>query len=179
MGDWAGFQSYLHRRLQVDIVELPPGAAAKNALAIWDQLERPAGESGAFFFKQRRWAVEKAPKAPQQTKASPQAGHAPDTLLPTHLLCRHMAYSFVHTPLAIIATDSGTDKQIEVVPYDPGRTDILCSVGMEDGDVILRVPDAQGVFVDGRKITGKMTLALGQALQMSEDDDAVRLIACL
>jgi hypothetical protein len=179
LADWAGFQSFLRRRLQVDIVELPPGAAAKNALAIWDQLERPAGETGAFFFKQRRWGVQDAPKTPQQTEASPHAGHPPDTPLPTHLLYRHIAYSFVHTPLAIIATDPGTDKHVSVVPYDPGQTDILCSVGMEDGDVILRVPGARAVFVDGQKIIGKTTLALGQALQTSEDDDAVRLIACL
>ena len=176
---WAGFQNFLRHRLQVDTLNLPPGAAAKNTLSIWDQLERPAGETGAFFFKERIWSAEEAIRAPRQSDTSQPSVEHFEPSTPTHLLCRHIAYSFVHAPLAVIAYDSGNQKLIEVVPYEPGRTDMLCRVGMEEGEVILRVPASQAVFVDGQKVTSRIALALGQTLLMSADDDPIHLIACI
>jgi hypothetical protein len=173
MGQLPGLADGLRSRLDANILTLAPGASATNVLAIWDQLERPAGIEGAFYFKQRPWARVPAPEAPIQTDP-------PDPVLtPTHLLCGHIAHPLTESPLAVIQHNTGQMNQLAIVPRDQARDDILFIVCLAEGHAVLSVEGTREITVDGQRATGRVPLALGQTICTANGEDTVRLITCL
>jgi hypothetical protein len=172
LGYFPGLQAHLRRRLPVDIVVLPPGAAAKNALAFWDRLEHNSQSTGAFFFKQRPWSSATPAVPPQQTASAAAA------VRPTHLLCRDIAYGFDQTPLAVVQTGVGAESRLEVVRLDQAASGIICTVGLEGNHAVLSMAGSRSLYVDGRPAAGRMVLAIGQILTTAENHDPIRMIAC-
>jgi hypothetical protein len=168
-----GLTTRLRHRLQVDIVTLPPGAAAKNTLTFWDRLERSTGEAGAFFFKQRPWSNASPIVPPHQPASAAAEVH------PTHLLCRDIAYAFDQTRLSIVQSGTGPESRLEVLRPDQAGGGIICTVGLEGNQAVLSVAGSRNIYVDEQPAAGRMVLALGQTLTTDETQDPIRLITCL
>ncbi len=168
-----GIETYLRNHLNVYTLVLAPGAAAKNVLEVWDQFERPSGDASAFFFKQRPWPQAAPLFQPQQTDG-------PDTIPnPTHLLYRNIAHPLTESPLAVIQYNTGEEINLEIVRRDQVHNEIICSVYLEGSKAVLSVEGTQKVYVDGHRTTGRMILTLGQTFYAADNDDPIRLIACL
>lgn len=173
MGQLPGFKDGLRHRLGADILVLTPGASATNVLSLWDQLKKPAGVEGAFYFNQRPWARVPSPQAPIQTD------HPDSTLSPTHLLCGHIAHPLTESPLAVTQVDTGQMNRLAIVPRDQARNDILFTVCLADGHAVLSVEGTRKITVDGHRATGQVPLAPGQTIYTDTSEDAVKLITCL
>lgn len=168
-----GLETYLRNHLKVDTLSLKPGAAALNALEFWGQLEQPADDSGAFFFKQRPWT-----QAEQSVHNRPN--RRTETILKaTHLLHRDVAYPLTASPLAIVYQGPGERQALAVVPADQARSGIIGTLYLEQGDAILSASGPLEVHVDGRRVTGRTTLMIGQRLEIANIEDTFRLITCL
>jgi len=169
-----GLGACLQRAGGFAAVVLEPGAAALNALNIWDQLAPQAQGDGAYYFHRRPWA----PPAP--APPSPEQESPPGPVLPTHVLYRDMAYPITRQPM-FITTGAGDDaRQLFFRPSPPPATEkSLCSLCREEGRIVLSTAARQRVYVDGALFTDLARLRLGQVIHLGEDGEPLRLIACV
>jgi len=147
------------------IIELEPGAGALGVLKLWDQLIDRHFENGTSFFTRRPW---------QQTESETL-----DTIHPSHLLYRDVAYPISEKPLIIGCDQYPFGKGIRVRAKSSDVSKKHCTVHREDDRIILTDHSSQGTFLDNRQVNESAILKLGQIVSLGTSRETIRLIACL
>jgi hypothetical protein len=145
------------------IIELEPGAGALGALKLWDQLIDRDFENGTSFFTRRPW---------QQTESK-----ASDTIRPSHLLYRDVAYPISEKPLIIGSDQYPFGKGIRIEAKSSDVSKKHCTVQREDDRIVLTDHSSQGTFVDNRQVNTSAVLELGQIVRLGTSRETIRLIA--
>ena len=164
----AGLPGLKDKLLEIEnckIVELEPGAGALGALKLWDQLIDRDFENGTSFFTRRPW---------QQTESK-----ASDTIRPSHLLYRDVAYPISEKPVIIGRDQYLLGKNIRVQAKSSDVSKKHCTIHREDDRIVLTDYSRQGTFVDDRQVNGSTVLELGQIVRLGTSQEIIRLIACL
>ena len=155
------------------IIELEPGAGALGVLKLWDQLTDKHLGNGTSFFTSRPW---------QQTESETSRGisdQTSDTISPSHLLYRDVAYPISEKPLIIGCDQHPFGKGIHVEAKSSDVSKKHCTVQREDDRIVLTDYSSQGTFVDNRQVNNSAILELGQVVRLGTSQETIRLIACL
>ena len=155
------------------IIELEPGAGALGVLKLWDQLTDRHLGNGASFFTSRPW---------QQTESETSraiSDQTSDTISPSHLLYRDVAYPISEKPLIIGCDQHPFGKGIHVEAKSSDVSKKHCTVQREDDRIVLTDYSSQGTFLDDRQINKSAVLELGQVVRLGASREIIRLIACL
>ncbi|MBW2604657.1 MAG: FHA domain-containing protein [Deltaproteobacteria bacterium] len=155
------------------IIKLEPGAGALGALKLRDQLTDRHIKNGASFFTRRPW-----PQTEFKTSRA-ISDKASDTIRPSHLLYRDVAYPISDKPLIIGCDHYPFGKGIRVEAKSSGVSKKHCTVQREDDRIVLTDYSRQGTFVGNQKVNGSIILELGQIVRLGTCRETIRLIACL
>ena len=167
-----GFQEMLAGMGPVQIIELEPGAGAIGALQFESQLVEETGGGAPFFTSRPLPKTRKSPDDASQPK--PQSD-----LTPTHLLYRHLAYPITEHPLFIGLESSGVGSGICIQRRNSDVIRKHFSIQLRGKDVLLKDYSTDGTFVDEKRVTGSVLLAVGQAIRVGTSGEPLQLIACL
>ena len=168
-----GCKEMLSTIKDTQIIELGRGAGASGVLRIWQQLSAQRNAEGISFFTSRPWQESR-----RNDDFEPPTEKAVDTL-PTHLLHRSIAYPITERPLTI-GKEIGSEKTR--VQTDDGALRIsprYCTIGLRGREIVLDDYSSGGIFVDETRVSGRMTLKLGQIIRLEPNGEQFQLIACL
>lgn len=155
------------------IIELEPGAGALGVLKLREQLPHRHFKNGASFFTSRPWQQ-------IESKTSRTISlRTPDTIHPSHLLYRDVAYPISEKPLIIGCDQYPFGKGIRIEARTSDVSKKHCTVHLEDDRVVLTDYSNQGTFVDNRQVNASAELKLGQVIRLGTSRETIRLIACL
>ena len=154
------------------IVELDQGAGVFGALENWRGLQAQHKAPGISFFT----SIPRQRPCPPENRA-PAAGTGM-SLRPTHLLYRSLAYPLTDKQITIGSDPGGKEDGLAIVVEAFGVSPRHCIVTLIGGESVLINTSDQGTFVDEKKVTGSMTLKLGQIIRVGEPGAKFQLIAC-
>jgi hypothetical protein len=155
------------------IIELEPGAGALGVLKLWNQLTDKHFGNGTSFFTRRPW---------QKTKSETSRAIAHQTfqtIRPSHLLYRNVAYPISEKPLIIGCDQYPFGKGIHVEAKSSDVSKKHCTVQRKNGRIVLTDYSGQGTFVDHRQVNKSTVLELGQIVRLGTSRETIQVIACL
>ena len=168
-----GCKEMLATLKDAQIIELDRGAAASSVPQIWHQLAAQDHNEGISFFTSRPWQ-----RQPQTDDHRPSAEKTTQTR-PTHLLYRSIAYPITEKPLTIGCTQGSERNDITITGETAGVSPRHCTIELRDRKIILNVMSDQGTFVDEIRVSGNISLKLGQIIRVGTPGELLQLIVCL
>jgi len=155
------------------IIELEPGAGALGVLKLRNQLVDSHFKNGASFFTSRPW------QQAESTISRAISYQTPDTMRPSHLLYRDVAYPISEKPLIIGCDPYPFGEGIHIQAKSSHVSKKHCTIQRENDRIILTDHSRQGTFVDNRQVHESVLLELGQTIRLGSSRETIRLIACL
>lgn len=168
-----GCKEMLARLEDARISELDRGAAARGLLQIWHQLAAQGNKEGISFFTSRPWQRQ------QHTDGTRPSTEKKAQTRPTHLLYRSIAYPIAEIPLTIGCNQDNARNHVTITGATAGVSPVHCTVAHRDGEIILNVISDQETFVDDRRVSGNISLKLGQIIRVGNSGEQFQVIACL
>lgn len=149
-----GFGEHLERAGELDVAVLPEGAAGTAALRARQAILAPGEESLPFVLR-----LPLATDAVRVDAPGKDEGGVANGRVPTHLVKGGLAYPVSGEPFLAVA------------PWDdPGREPEAkapsCKIFETEGGVVADVGRGAGVFLNGAEVSGRVTLAAGDLLEV-------------
>jgi hypothetical protein len=164
-----GAKAILTRDRDCLVVDLEPGTGALGTLQCWNSSPGPQGRRGAPFLTSRP-----LPASGQSPVPPPQPQ---ETLRPTHLLYRDLAYPITAQPLFIGESHSADGPGLVIQNQNAVSSPNYCAIQVRGAHVVLDNLSPHGTFVDGDRVTENAVLQLGQAIRVGTPGETLRLIA--
>lgn len=133
---------------------LPAGAAALGALRYAEAL-RSSAEQLALVRQLRP-----APTVPVD------ASEGGDSLRPTHLLFRGIAYPVGHAPLTLGRGEESTGAGIPLPNDAPGLSRRHCTIRITERGMVLEDHSSYGTFLNGRRVRDSAVVSLGDHITL-------------
>ncbi len=174
LAELPGLEPRLEGLRGITTVRLPAGAAGGGALATQDQVASVAGATAGLPFV-TRLSFEAPPPA---SREAPAAAAEEDTAehRPTHLLHRGLAYPITRRPFRL-GVDLGGQRGIELEGETAGISRSHCTVRRRGAEALVEDHSTYGSYLNGERIDGEATLAVGDRLRLGSPGIELRLIA--
>jgi len=127
---------------------------------------------GVTFLTSRPW------QKTYPLKDSSKEASQEDSIYPTHILYKNLAYPISAKPLII---GQGTENDISICINDQ-VADVNrkhCTIQKNGDDVLFVDHSDSGTFIDGVKVSGTAVLKLGQTIRIGTPGEELYLIACV
>jgi len=160
-----GLRARLGRLSEVEIAQLPPGAAARGALAMQGPIEGPA-EALPF--------VTRLP-LPQEAKPTQSQPTPPAPEPPTHVLFQGRAHAIGDGPLVLGAAPGGDGAALRL-PHAAGLSREHCRLVRRGSQVWIEDQSKFGTRLNGRRLEGEAAVSAGDRLSLGEPGLEVELI---
>lgn len=169
-----GAMNHLSDRPNVRVIELPEGAGAHGAIALWDGSTPTKNGSAAVFKTSKSWY----PAEVDAPENDAEAGS--NELPPTHVLYDSMAYPIGDRPLFINCDLHSGHPDIQL-HYDPFKTsDCHCVIRRSAAQYFIEPSEQTHARVNGQTILGKTALVRGDVIGLDVNADVhLKIIACL
>ncbi|MFQ5702034.1 MAG: FHA domain-containing protein, partial [Acidobacteriota bacterium] len=159
-----------------EIITLPAEAAARGARRHHDAVRSP-GE--ALRFVMRLPSAAPSSTAPRGTdsetlESSPPARTASPA--PTHLVHAGLAYPLGGEPLLLGSAPPEGSYRIELGNSAGGVAALHCSLYRRDGRTFVESRPSHGLFLNGRRIEGRVELAVGDRLRLGSPAVELQII---
>lgn len=146
-----GLAARLGQLERVNVVPLPPGAAARGALAHEHELRAAGPEALTVGI-----AAEAARPAPARTAPAP-----------THVVFGGHAHAITAEPLVLGSAPAG--RRTLELPAATGIAPVHCSLLGVDGIVAVHQEGDAGIFLNGMRVDGTAQVAAGDQLRLGAD----------
>jgi len=174
LADLPGLASQLNRLDDAEVVRLPIGQAARDALR---GLEVAGGGGPVRLLKHLPWRdvpAETVGAAPAARPAAPDIRL--DEPLATHVVYRGIAYPIGHDGLAIGRVEADGRRTIVVDGGHGGLSRLHCEVWLRDGEVRLRDLSRYGTFVNERRVAAETVLRPADVIRIGTPGAELQVI---
>jgi hypothetical protein len=165
-----GIRERLAQLPDARVVELPAGAAALALPGLWRELTEGRPTAGTSFFSSRPWSTAARLSVPDRP---------PSAQRPTHLLYRNLAYPISGSPLTIGTAPPAEGSGICILGNPDGTEPRHCTVHLQAGQALLTDLSSNGTLVNDRRVSGSVTLHVGDAIRPGKRGETIVAIACL
>ncbi len=163
------YRDELSRVPAAQLMVAEPGSAALGVLELQNHLSsRPAGKGVTLLSSRPRRSA-----LPVQ-----DANVVSDVQQPTHLLYGNIAYPLSPKPLTI---GQGRENEVSIrIPDNrSGISPYHCTIQRKGNEVILTDQSSEGTFIDGMRVSGTVSVRLGQTIELGTSGEQLRLIVCV
>lgn len=158
-----GLESHLARLDDAHIVRLPPGHAARAALAGLDG--RGAEDGPVRLIKHLPWR--ERPAATGEQAAEVRGAERPvETGSPTHIVYRGVAYPVAGDGLVVGRSEQDGRRTVVVDGEHGGLSRLHCEIVLRDGELKLRDLSRYGTYVNERRIAGETVLRVADTIRV-------------
>jgi len=156
-----GLTEELGRLDGASLILLPPGHAARSALAVLDSLERNG--QGVRLHRRLPWREAPAEAAAPVAKAEPAASAEPR---PTHIVYRGIAYPVNGEGILVGRARLDRRRAIVIEARTEGVSRAHCELAVVDGELRIRDLSSFGTFVNERRIDGVEVLKAADVIRI-------------
>lgn len=173
LADLPGLASQLSRLDDADVVRLPTGHAAREALR---GLPQESDGAAVRLLKHLPWR-EAPESAGSATEEKPRSAPVQiDEPIATHVVYRGIAYPIGQEGLAVGRVAADGRRTIVVDGGHGGLSRLHCELVLRDGEVRLRDLSRYGTFVNERRIAGETVLRPADVIRIGSPGAELQVI---